>query len=149
MIESTIPDASAGYLDAKAIKDAFVMWIEDVQPNGDELVDLSMFIHKQIFEALGGLIHDLEDGDLVEDVDPVEFVTKGDTERSALAKIFKLMCKDLRDGKDNFSSREKLLASIDDAAQGVSASHPIVRNIARRELIRLIVLDELRYDNED
>ena len=149
MIESTIPDASAGYLDAQAIKDAFVMWIEDVNPNGDELVDLSMFIHKQIFEALGGLIHDLEDGDLVEDVDPVEFVTKGDTERSALAKIFKLMCKDLRDGQDNFGSRENLLASIDDAAQDVFSSHPLVRNIARRELIRLIVLDELRYDNED
>lgn len=149
MIESTIPDASAGYLDAQAIKDAFVMWIEDAQPNGDELVDFSMFIHKRIFEALGGLIHDLEDGDIVEDVDPVEFVSGEDTERAALAKIFKLMCKDLRNAPDNFGSRENLLASIDDASQDVFSSHPLVRNIARRELIRLIVLDELRYDHEN
>lgn len=150
MHNSTYPDAAPEYLTSQQIKDAIVMWIEDQHPNGDEMVDLSMFVHKQIFEALGGSVEATGET-VIDGTQIIESVEESDSERIALAKIFKFMCKDMRSSDDmRFADRDSLIFEMVENINDFIASESLnVRSIIRRSLINLIILDELRYDNEN
>ena len=149
MHNSTYPDAAPDYLTAQHIKDAIVMWIEDQKPNGDEMVDLSMFVHKQIFEAFGGSVEETGET-FIDDAQIIDVVEGNESERLALAKIFKFMCKDMRDDVPKFEHRNALMIELETQWSDLyNSSSSETRSIIRRSMINLILLDELRYDNEN
>lgn len=149
MTNSTYPAAVPDYLTAQHIQDAIIMWIEDQKPSGNEMIDLSMFVHKQIFEALGGSVEETGET-FIDGTQIIEMVEESDSERLALAKIFKFMCKDLRRTDPKLDSRKALTDALDlQVYEFINSSSSEVRSVIRRSMINLILLDELRYDNEN
>ena len=168
MPESNIPDACPNYLTSRQIKDAITMWIEDQNPSETELDDLSVFLHKKIFEAFGGKEDEgfsrttLElkfDGDVIAvtpdmwlPLDGSDAVEIKHTERSLAAKLFQLIMKELkRDAvfQRQWPNREQLLLEMDETIKFFKSSDSAAtRKIYRKALLILLFADELRYDNE-